>query len=663
MLEDCAGDRVEELLAVFSTIVLRKVVLAKATDPEGIVERLATEDHIHPEEQKLMLPLVCAHRASLAALLRKRKLLRSRYSAFSQSLESDSKSIVKALEILNTDAEARTYKNEVGPTEAEALISQVRESWLGEGRWTRLVIGGRLQWSPSTMVESTFADAFAQVKDGNDGSVRDCKSKDLLEDLESRVSEQQERLTRWGRFREDLRKLAGHSESEQHDAARHAGRSTHQKIHVAFQDHQHLLPGAMSPAKKDPYKSGEASMIDITHLATSKAYDRLVERMQEDLRNVSRPGAQRGKSWRKTREDSPSLAEYQDPFAINDPKSIRDYREQKFVSEAEDINTVMTSGNRFVANKQGQRPITDPVETLSSLDGLKDVEHEKVQTRVPRHRFDDSSPSRPRARDSMSGLDAAFTSKTSLPDIPEMHTHTEGASISEDQDPELLAETIISSVTEAAYTPAKPKPSLIERTRMSMALSSSHSIPQTPMGPPLLPARDPEEAPKPLRGLLDNHRRSTLLERTRQSMSMPYPVLSAPDLEETPKPRKGPMDIDRGSTLVERTRQSMSMLPATSYRTRKPNYNLRFSKGHPVNQFETPRKQQGQRSNEEAPSTPPEELFSELDYATVFKSRPKIALSPTVSISLNKDPSLLDGVTDHASDDISWGSSPLTRVR
>ncbi|EER45615.1 conserved hypothetical protein [Histoplasma capsulatum H143] len=95
-------------------------------------------------------------------------------------------------------------------------------------------------------------------------------------------------------------------------------------------------------------------------------------------------------------------------------------------------------------------------------------------------------------------------------------------------------------------------------------------------------------------------------------------------------------------SLVERTRQSMSFLPKPSSRPRqslaaKP----RKSPVFPTNQFETP-KRDGPWSLEpggSGTSTPKEELFSQdADYASVFKSRPRVAMSPVNSPAVHMLP-------------------------
>jgi hypothetical protein len=99
-------------------------------------------------------------------------------------------------------------------------------------------------------------------------------------------------------------------------------------------------------------------------------------------------------------------------------------------------------------------------------------------------------------------------------------------------------------------------------------------------------------------------------------------------------------------TLVERTRQSMSLLPNPADRAmlrssekRASTKQARLSQAFPINQFETPRKVKASETSQSertftrsGSSTPRDELFSDAAaYDSVFKSRPRIALSPALS--------------------------------
>jgi len=191
---------------------------------------------------------------------------------------------------------------------------------------------------------------------------------------------------------------------------------------------------------------------------------------------------------------------------------------------------------------------------------------------------------------------------------------------SRDED-DILAEQIISMTINAAPTPAKPELSLVERTRQSMAFAPSSGF----------------------QGL------------TAREASPP----STPSIAAKNESRY--TDNGSANTLLERTRQSISMLPPKPKASRKSIHNRRESKIYPTNQFETPKKQLSMV--EEA--TPPEVLFSPgAGYDSVFKSRPKIAVSPTPSPMPGHRSKMNDTHEDESAGD-SVGrvqSSPLARI-
>lgn len=184
---------------------------------------------------------------------------------------------------------------------------------------------------------------------------------------------------------------------------------------------------------------------------------------------------------------------------------------------------------------------------------------------------------------------------------------------------EQLAEEIVSLTMDAEPTPVKPKPSLVERTRQSMAFASP--------GPRLA--------------------------ATESSL----PPFFQPDEAKAANP-----DISNRGSLLERTRQSMSMVPPQPRASRKSINVRRNSKIYPTNQFETPRKPQTISE-----LTPPDELFSPgAGYDSVFKSRPKVGFSPTIS-PVPGDDSIVSGSQDatrSSEDGLGWEgeSSPLARM-
>lgn len=118
----------------------------------------------------------------------------------------------------------------------------------------------------------------------------------------------------------------------------------------------------------------------------------------------------------------------------------------------------------------------------------------------------------------------------------------------------------------------------------------------------------------------------------------------------------------RPASLLERTRKSMSLLPPQpTSRTRQALAGPHDSQRFPVNPFATPPKEQQDPSRSGA-STPRDELFTdEAEYASIFKSRPRVAHSPLISPAVHVG---LDYVEDpleneHSVLDITIAESPL----
>jgi len=628
MLDECTGDRFEEVLAVFSTAVLRKVVLAENYEHKEVVRKLGITDSISKDEQRSILPLACAHRASLASLLRRKQVLKSRYEGFAQTLELKSKHIERRNEQLKAASEDRIYQEDIGAPEAEVLITQIRENWLGEARWAEIAFRGRLQQGKDPVLDSAFTDIFAHVRNGNLGCIEDQKEKGLLEDLEARINGQRERLKRWIQFREDLR-IIDHT-SDPRESAKDAGQLGIQRIDLGFKDHQHLVPGGVSPTRRAPSKDLWTPTDDVPQSSASTGYDRFTARLQEELVNVARSKARGGKGWREPQKDSALIIGDEGSTSANrNPCKVLVATKRNSVRGIGSLNKAAIDGVR-IPLEQDQQQGTSQIKTKASSNGQRPSEDDELKQNSSGTPKDRNLTTTARAQDLTTNPNIMLPSRISSPEAPEQQTRNMRRPTLETENQELLAEAIVLSVTQDAPSPAKPRQSLAERTRMSMAFSSSHNIHQTMMmGPPPPPSPPAEDPVKP-------------------------------------GSQTGPTDFDSRSTLLERTRQSMSMLPATSQRTRNSNYKPQCSKGYPTDQFETPKKQQQQESTDDGKdSTPREELFTqEADYMSVFKSRPKIALSPTISPSMGAEGlSDLDEGTDHTSNDSPWGSSPLMRVR
>ena len=164
-------------------------------------------------------------------------------------------------------------------------------------------------------------------------------------------------------------------------------------------------------------------------------------------------------------------------------------------------------------------------------------------------------------------------------------------------DDERLAAQILSSVMNAEPSPVKPVLSLAERTRMSMAM----------MSPQKTEARDQELTSSPRRSPERSH--YTLPSHVNNS------ILETPGIRDT---------------LAERTRQSMSLMSARPTHMRRKSTKSRPSNAYPANQFETPKRPQSMYEATEVSLLEISMQESEADYEAIFKSRPRVAVSPVL---------------------------------
>ena len=153
------------------------------------------------------------------------------------------------------------------------------------------------------------------------------------------------------------------------------------------------------------------------------------------------------------------------------------------------------------------------------------------------------------------------------------------------------AAPISAGVDDCGFPPTGRRASLIERTRMSMAFMSPHKhASQAEKSSPISPP-------------------SILKLKEDQPSSVDDPLLK---------------DDRKGETLLDRTRESMLLMSARPPLARRTSKS-RHSKMYPTNHFDSPLKQH----TEEEQSIMEEILPNDdIDYDSVFKSRPKIAQSP-----------------------------------
>lgn len=239
MLDDCKGEKFDELLAVFSTAVLRKALTASLNGRQlNPALRLSLANGIPPEDYQLALPLLLAHRVSLGSTEERRARVLNTYDKFSQLLDNK-----------KVQLEQRSQENPQSvpeePTDFGRLAEQVQTNWLGSEEWANNLLYGGLQSSSDAFLELPFAKAWAKAKESTVEDLKAGSSRDLLLDLESRVSRQRDRLSRWREYSGTTTK---ENEPVNTDSLPNATRNSS----VAFRDHQALTIASIAKAVREP---------------------------------------------------------------------------------------------------------------------------------------------------------------------------------------------------------------------------------------------------------------------------------------------------------------------------------------------------------------------------------------------------------------------------
>jgi hypothetical protein len=662
MLDECKGDKFYEIMAIFSNVALKKVLTARDASEENtaIARKLATATMLPVASQQSLLPLAIAHKASLVSILKKKEQRRRRYMEFEGMLDYKAEDINRR--IRKSKDTPRAQRPAVPQREAEAIKKQLKDNWIGNQKWLDIMLHGDDVQVGEAFLGSRFDKVWRMVEHGR--KLEDVTPEaGLLENLQSRVQEQQVRLEKWKTFHQKLQK-------EKDQPSSTTSKASVVTKEFKFDDHLQLqLPSSKRDATET--KSMQPS-------ALQPEYEDILAEMNAELSRVSKVKAARpplsftrshtlssnGRSPDRSRKNTLSDSRPEVPASPTQPTRPSHQMKNPSFEQA----PVLLPSRRHV-------PITaTPLDSEATLvghtSGLRSVQTIVDYTESPaeEEEFEHSEPE----------LDATIT----LPDVPqEPSPPSLPVAVEEPPQPvqrspspeptptypsepptpiveppelnaeEALAEQIVISIGDATPSPVKkPQPrmsmSLIDRTRMTMTRTNSFE----PVAESPLPLPSPQ-LPEPPTIEADADRHASLLERTRLSM------------------------------IAMQSKPRQSLAPHDKKDKRKSRSSL-----FPVNQFDTPRTRKSFEIIEETKSTDPERtpkeaLFSdEIDYDRVFKSRPRIATSPIFSPAqgdneeeYDDDDKDVDGVTgidlgdvDQDEDDDgftkSWADSP-SRMR
>ncbi|OTA95465.1 hypothetical protein M434DRAFT_393705 [Hypoxylon sp. CO27-5] len=274
MLDECKGERFEEVLAVFSSAVLKKLVAERALNsgPEyrpTISENISLENRGYQGDRTELNALLLAHKASLRSLLTKKNAARAKYRDFEGLLASKERGIVRRKEQIKLETERSVA--ETSERTKKEVYRVVRTNWTGNDQWVDSLLFNDTHPRKGGLLGSHFDDVWTGVQEGRISDLEDQHS-GLLEQLDNRVRLQRARLEKWDDFR---RKMFGNMPPPSAKGPKEKSKS--KGVILGFTAHQQL--------SIDPIDTNERASLT----APPTQYANILNDLKRDLEAIGKP--------------------------------------------------------------------------------------------------------------------------------------------------------------------------------------------------------------------------------------------------------------------------------------------------------------------------------------------------------------------------------------
>lgn len=277
MLDECKGARLEEVLAVFSSAVLKNIIAEKQLNSReypAVAQTLALENRGYSGERSQLQFLVLAHKVSLNRTLKEKNTARAQYKGFAELLDLKERDIERRRKQVR--AQGNTGRNKVSDDTKLDVRRAVRNNWAGNERWMEAVLCGDAGSRKDGVLTAPYDRVWRRVQTGRLAELED-QSGGLLKQLDSRVRTQQERLGKWTTFQKDMFGDTNKKTPETSDKS-----TKHKKgIDLNFGGHESLHLGRSSPRKIHSTKSDPLS----------REYDDLIHDLEKELKDINKGSA------------------------------------------------------------------------------------------------------------------------------------------------------------------------------------------------------------------------------------------------------------------------------------------------------------------------------------------------------------------------------------
>lgn len=645
MLDECKGERLEEVLAVFSSAVLKKVVAEQQLNNSGeslaVAQSLALEKRGYSGGRTELNTLILAHAVSLRKKLDEKNAARLRYNNLAQLLNSKEEDIAGRVDHVKKNA-TNDKASKISDRQRTDIRRTVRNNWAGNERWMEALLHGDTYARQDGVLGSPFDRVWRRVRADRLQDLED-QANGLLKQLDDRVRAQQERLSKWQSLQRDMFGEKGTKPTIDSDA-----HSSPQKgLDFGFGAHESLQLGRLSPRKLS--KATPANL--------GAEYQGLLGSLEKDMRAIDRvskvPAMPRlGRPTQPPK--SPARSEISDKAADEPISELSELEEElaKASAASKDATASTLSmqeplgsseleikGNR--SHKPRRPRLPQPLSTMHAFrPKTKNTEISPTEPTRPNSHPRTQAPSPPR-RSPIRVPIATTPSPEHSParSIPPSPTWSppQNSPPRRTQSPEELppsptqqkADQILASMNDASPSPIKqsrPRPtlSLADRTRLSMSRSTTLDFDDDDVeistGSPTRPRRRNTSSRSPRKKASSNTTPTAILED-----GLDVKLNDAVAAEE--------------DDLVARTRKSMANFEAAQQKARLERQRSQKLAAKQASSFA--RKKYfpavGEDGGEDTNNSTEvlEELIAKeaenqgaADYESIFKSRPKIKASP-----------------------------------
>jgi hypothetical protein len=545
MLDECKGERFEEVLAVFSSAVLKKLVAERVLNsgPEyrpTISEKIALENYGYSGDRTELNGLLLAHKVSLAATLADKNDARERYGDFEDLLALKERNIARRKEQIKV-ASKPNGKDAVPTHLGKQARHVLTTNWTGDDQWLDSILHSDAGAGKSQLLATEFEDVWSGVRQGRLSDLED-KSAGLLEQLDQRVKAQRARLEKWEGFRKSIFDDKPPGSPGPEDKVK--GQSG---IDLGFTAHKKLQAGTVDPEYMAKFKLA----------APPPEYAQLLDSIQAEFNDIGKPRvpdfSQLASACTTTRTTVDSLAiprvatepisdlsEWEDEpeedvkvssiseapprvgngkVSTSQPPRLQSPKRRLIIrSQSVDEETTGEDGNTSDLPRRG-RSLKVPVRLQKPTIELPPADSQELKE-PELHNSDHDFPTD----------DEVLSPPTSPERLPRLRMESGPDPMPPSPRPisptQAMADQILASMSNASPSPVK-KPrhtlSLAERTRMSMTRTKSFE-PEEEMDPTLLspspvtPMRSFNDSPSP-GASITGEQYEDLVARTRRSMA------------------------------------------------------------------------------------------------------------------------------------------------